>query len=139
MRKTAERRYRGGQRRKESRVPRVAEPGFKQARVTVFCRGQRRTDLRHHFSGGEGKAQLGNGGYQARRLLASHRCDAKGSGTEDYGRINMEAASASTGAINLLGGKMRRVRAVCLTASEGVGPRVRIRLAPAGSPQTVRS
>ena len=29
---------------------------------------------------------------------------------------------------------MRRVRAVCLPASEGGGPRVRIRLAPAGSP-----
>ena len=49
---------------------------------------------------------------------------------EDCGTLT--AASASTGAINLLGGKMRRVRAVCLPASEGVGPRVRIRLAPAG-------
>jgi hypothetical protein len=29
--------------------------------------------------------------------------------------------------------KVRRVRAVCLPASEGVGPRVRIRLAPAVS------
>jgi len=50
---------------------------------------------------------------------------------EDCGTLT--AASASTGAINLLGGKMRRVRAVCLPASEGVGPRVRIRLAPAAS------
>src|SRR6266403_4741055 len=40
---------------------------------------------------------------------------------EDCGTLT--AASASTGAINLLGGKMRRVRAVCLPASEGVGPR----------------
>src|ERR1700719_1834904 len=51
---------------------------------------------------------------------------------EDCGTL--AAASASTGAINLRGGKMRRVRAVCLPASEGVGPRVRIRLAPAASP-----
>ena len=36
---------------------------------------------------------------------------------EDCGTLT--AASASTGAINLLGGKMRRVRAVCLPASEG--------------------
>src|SRR5258706_14414758 len=50
---------------------------------------------------------------------------------EDCGTLT--AASASTGVINLLGGKMRRVRAVCLPASEGVGPRVRIRLAPAAS------
>jgi len=41
--------------------------------------------------------------------------------------------SAATGAINLPGRKVRRVRAVCLPASEGVGPRVRIRLAPAVS------
>ena len=41
--------------------------------------------------------------------------------------------AASTGAISLLGGKMRCVRAVCLPASEVVGPRVRIRLAPADS------
>src|SRR5437868_8134949 len=39
---------------------------------------------------------------------------------EDCGTLT--AASASTGAINLLGGKMSRVRAVRLPASEGVGP-----------------
>src|ERR1700722_13076618 len=53
--------------------------------------------------------------------------------------VTLTAASASTGAINLLGGKMRRVRAVCLPASEGVGPRVRIRLAPAASQQRTRA
>ena len=37
---------------------------------------------------------------------------------EDCGTLT--AASASTGAINLLGGKMRRVRAVCLPASRRV-------------------
>ena len=42
-----------------------------------------------------------------------------------------------TGAINLLGGKMRRVRAVCLPASEGVGPRVGIRLPPAASQERI--
>jgi hypothetical protein len=54
---------------------------------------------------------------------------------EDCGTLT--AASASTGAINLLGGKVRRVRAVCLPASEGVGPGVRIRLAPAASLRTL--
>jgi hypothetical protein len=50
---------------------------------------------------------------------------------EDCGTLT--AASGSMGAMNLLGGKMRRVRVVCLPASEGVGPRVRIRLPPAAS------
>src|ERR1700731_4042743 len=56
---------------------------------------------------------------------------------EDCGTLT--AASASTGAINLLGGKVRRVRAVCLPASEGGGPRVRIRLAPARSQGRTRA
>src|ERR1700732_1064917 len=36
-------------------------------------------------------------------------------------------------------GAIHSVRAVCLPASEGVGPRVRIRLPPAESPCSIRS
>jgi hypothetical protein len=75
------------------------------------------------------KGALGNSG----NLTPSSSTRTNGvSAFEDCGTLT--AASASTGAINLPGRKVRWVRAVCLPASEGVRPRVRIRLAPAGSP-----